>query len=105
MFHRSNADLRSCGYKYCLYKVARTNLVPKESASGCRTPVSVKGQRCKKLVNPERIKELGGVPICHKHKALYLADLDEAEALGKKLRAKYDPGPLDLGGEEHRRKP
>ncbi len=95
MFHRKNADLLTCGYKYCSYKVVRTNLVPKESASGRRTPVIVKGQQCKKLVNPERIKELGGVPICHKHEGLYLADLDEAEALRQRLRDKYDPGPLE----------
>ena len=91
---RSPSDLRTVGFKYCVYKVTRTNLVPKEYASGARTPVTVKGQQCKNLVSPKRIKGLGGVPICHKHKDMYLADLEEAEALRQRLRAKYDPGPL-----------
>ncbi len=89
-----DADLRTRGWKYCVFAVVR-NAKAKEHPGGSRTGFRRKGQRCRVLVDPKAITKFG-VPICNKHEGLFLRAVKEDEERRQALRAKYDPGPLPL---------
>ena len=89
-----NADRRTQGWKYCTYSVVTSSSGYYETASG-RTAYRVKGGKCANLVDPNDITRLG-VPVCHVHERLFLADIEKDEQMRQTLRAKYDPGPLPL---------
>ena len=91
---RSNADLRTQGWKYCVYSVVQSSYGYHESASG-RTAYRVKGGKCAILVGPRDITRLG-VPVCHTHERLFFASIKADEKRRQELRDKYDPGPLPL---------
>ena len=53
-----------------------------------------KGTQCSAHVSPDRIQQMGGLPICKAHEAQWERRLSEDEERRKALRRKYDPGPL-----------
>ena len=89
----SHADLRTRGWKYCVYDVTRS--VEAVDYGYKRQSQRRKGDRCRHIVHPKAIAKLG-LPICRRHEEMFMADMAEDETRRKAMRAKYDPGPLPL---------
>ena len=83
------------GWRRCICTVETTVRKGGEYTS-IREAARKKGAQCSAHVSPERIKTMGGLPICKAHEAQWERRLSEAEEQKKALRAKYDPGPLPL---------
>ncbi len=87
------------GYLQCEWVQSRTQKHA-EYASGNRQNEMRKGQQCIRRVSRKAREKTGGVPICPVHRAAFWARVDEGEATRQRLRAKYDPGPLPLDGDD-----
>jgi len=83
------------GWRRCICTVEKTVRKASEYSSS-REAARKKGNQCSAQVSPDRIKTMGGLPICKAHEAQWERRLSEAEEQKKALRAKYDPGPLPL---------
>jgi len=81
------------GWGRCICTVETTVRKASERPSN-REAARKKGAQCSAHVSPERIKTMGGLPICKAHEAQWEHRLSEAEEQKKALRRKYDPGPL-----------
>ena len=81
------------GWKQCLFTVETTRRKASESPY-IRTAARRKGTQCSAHVSPDRIKKMGGLPICKAHERQWERRLSEDEERRKALRRKYDPGPL-----------
>jgi hypothetical protein len=83
------------GWRRCICTVEKTKREAKEYPSR-REATRKKGNQCSAQVSPDRIAQMGGLPICKAHEGQWERRLSEAEEQKKALRAKYDPGPLPL---------
>ena len=81
------------GWKRCLCTVENTKREASEYLS-TREAARKKGNQCSAHVSPDRIQQMGGLPICKAHEAQWERRLSEDEERRKALRRKYDPGPL-----------
>ncbi len=84
---------KGSGWGRCICTVEITKRESSERPS-MREAARKKGSQCSAHVSPDRIKQMGGLPICNVHEAQWERRLLEAEEQKKALRAKYDPGPL-----------
>jgi len=83
------------GWRRCICTVENTIREAKEYPS-CREATRKKGNQCSAQVSPERVKQMGGLPICKVHEGQWERHVAEDEERRKALRRKYDPGPLPL---------
>ena len=81
------------GWGRCICTVEKTVRKASEYSSH-REAARRKGAQCSAHVSPERIKQMGGLPICKAHEDQWERHLSEDEERRKALRRKYDPGPL-----------
>jgi hypothetical protein len=81
------------GWRRCICTVETTEGKASESPSH-RVAARKKGDQCSAHVSPDRIKKMGGLPICKAHEDQWERHLSEDEERRKALRRKYDPGPL-----------
>ena len=81
------------GWRRCICTIEKAVRKASEYSSG-REAVRKKGDQCAAHVSPDRIKTMGGLPICKAHERQWERRLSEAEEQKKALRRKYDPGPL-----------
>ena len=85
------AQLRAAGMKRCIYRVVRSE----GDSEKYRRLAREVGDRCRAWVGREAVAERG-LPICSKHWPVFQRDVQRERETRKRLRSKYDPGPLPL---------